>query len=119
MTGVAVVGSQPAIRIREAWHPTASARSRSGRRRSVFRGELLPLPRSEVGILHGQRVQLRMDTGGEGPVKPVQLTHQDRGGPSIRHDVMNIEKQDVFVLLQLEQRSTNERQAGEIEWSDG
>ena len=54
----------------------------------------------------------------EGPIKRIQFIQQQPDGQSIRHNVMEVDDDDVFGFAELEQGDTNQRKARQVERFD-
>ena len=101
----------------EARRPTASARTRSGRHR------LLRWPWSVVATGRSRHTARPNRQGGSrsatgGAIKRIHLVQHHPDGQSIRHDVMQVDDEDVFGVTELEQGDTNQRKARQVERSD-
>src|ERR1043166_8850155 len=77
----------------------------------------LPLPHRVVGILHlqlRQRVSLALPIS---PVQGIELIQENAQRPFIGNDVVHGDQKNVLILVHLQQLSTNQWPAGQIESS--
>ena len=78
-----------------------------------------PLPESEVRVLDGQRRQGRRPAGRERLVQGADLPHQDPHRPPVRHDVVQVDREDVLVAPEPHQKGAQQGAGREVERTPG
>ena len=79
--------------------------------------EEVSLPESEVDILNGERRERRRESSGEGLVEVCELAQEDAHGPSVRDDVVQGEKENVFECGAAKDGGTEEGSMREVKGS--
>ncbi len=74
-----------------------------------------PLPDGVVGVVHLKCLQGRRDGVHFGVVEAAQLLQQHRHGPTIGHDMVQGQQQNVLVGRYVDGRGANQRRAAQIE----